>query len=97
MANTFENKEQFFATLNTVRKDRKQGADRVGIFGSRKGGNHKPTSDVDIISEIKDPTLLGLKQNRYGDIHLISIQPSNNSSGANLIRNTTRWLWRRRG
>lgn len=97
MANIFESKEQFFATLKILREERKKGAERVGIFGSRKRGDHKPTSDVDIISEFEDSTLLGLKQVHRGDIHLISTQTANNDSGANLIRNTTRWLWKKKG
>jgi predicted nucleotidyltransferase len=96
MGRTFENENQFFDTLKVLRKERKNGALKVGIFGSRARGDHRPTSDIDILSEIDDPAILGLEQTRSGEIHLISIRPDNNNTGASLIRRTTKWLWRKR-
>jgi predicted nucleotidyltransferase len=96
MGNIFENEDQFFRTLRVLRDQREKGADRAGIFGSRAAGSHRPDSDIDIFSEIEDSSISGIVQTHDGEIHLIETNPDNTGSGADLIRKTTRWLWKRK-
>lgn len=96
MGEYFENNDQFLNTLKTVRKQKKDGAVRVGIFGSRARKTHRPTSDIDIISESPNASTLGLQESHEGDIHIIRSHPDTDSSGMRLIRNTTRWLFKKK-
>ena len=46
----FDNRTHYFEVLNTARQARREGADRVALFGSRLRGEHTPNeSDTDIL------------------------------------------------
>ena len=56
----FDNRTHYFEVLNTARQARREGADRVALFGSRLRGEHTPNeSDTDILI-VKEGTSVSL-------------------------------------
>jgi predicted nucleotidyltransferase len=95
MGNTFENEGQLFKTLSVLREQKKNGATRLGIFGSRARGDQKSGSDIDVFAEFNDQPILGLEQEYFGDVNLVSSSSDNQGNGVDLIRRSARWLWKR--
>lgn len=95
MGNIFENEKQFFQTLNIAREEKKRGATRIGLFGSRARKNHRPDSDIDIFVDSPDAFSLRMEEEHIDDLHLVRANPIQNTSGINHIRQTTRWFWKR--
>ncbi len=95
MGNIFENEDQFFQTLNIAREERIKGATRMGLFGSRARGNHRPDSDIDIFVESPGAFSLRMEEKHIGDVHLVRANPIQDTSGVNHIRQRARWFWQK--
>ncbi|PIY80795.1 MAG: hypothetical protein COY80_01065 [Candidatus Pacebacteria bacterium CG_4_10_14_0_8_um_filter_42_14] len=99
---TFDNKEQWLGFLKTARNERDNGADGVGLFGSRSRGDHKPgESDVDVFVE-KNVHQMGEYTGHDGQNIQVVRAPgkitdeSANGKALQAMKDETRWVWRRK-
>lgn len=99
MGDHFDDSEGFFDTLHTVRDERNRGAKRVGLFGSRAAGTHKPgESDTDIMVEKDGINPKGEYEYRKGGkLHIVRTPPTiegddPNSRALKDMKEKTHWL-----
>lgn len=94
----FDNGKHFLDFLHVLRQEKKEGAVRVGIFGSRKSGTHTPgVSDTDVLVVKKGVPNVGEYKPYRGDINVVRVPPrvTGESKNAKFLRDQkkkTRWL-----
>ncbi|NCN03721.1 MAG: nucleotidyltransferase domain-containing protein [Candidatus Pacebacteria bacterium] len=98
----FDNESQFYNFLRKARLEKKDGADAVGLFGSRSRGDHVPgKSDIDIMVEKKVSKWGEYTMHDKDNIHVVRA-PNNidgnhpNDHALRRMREQTRWVWRRK-
>ena len=99
----FDSISQLFAFLGVVREEKKKGAEAVGVFGSRRRGDHKiGKSDVDVMVTQEGVSNYG--EYEFGGeegINVVRTPPvvegeKPNDVELRKMREETRWVWSRK-
>lgn len=93
---------QFLEVLRAARQARREGAQSVGLFGSRRRGDYKKEdADADVMVVREGASNLGHYDFKENDVHVVTTPPtiegdSANSQALRKMREETRWLWKKK-
>lgn len=100
--NIFDTKDQFFGFLKKAREEKKNGADAIGLFGSRSRGDHiSGKSDVDMMV-VKNVSNWG-EYTLHDENNIQVVRAPNevegnhpNDEALRHMKKETRWVWKRK-